>query len=644
MDFGSVWPRRLAGAAAVSAAVGFVAILGTPAASAAAATTVTCPTVSSTGVVTPAPAPGVDWSGCDLNGANLSAADLSGADLSSAFLELASLTNANLANANLASARLDRTALTGANLSGAAMSKSLMYMVASGQITGTPAGLPANWSLTDGYLIGPATNLENASLAGSNLSGADLQGAMITQADLSGANLANADLTNAEVFGSDLSGANLTDTNLDTFYVYDLTLTGADLSGTKFAYNSDLSGVVSGGVTGTPANLPYYPNGQYVLGGGYLAGPGADLANANLGGINLSGAYLTANANLSGADLDGTNLSDGALSANISGTELAGANLTDIASYGDTGTPASLPANWAYVGGYLLGPTVVAVYANLSSANLSDLDLAKAQFNYANLTSANLNGADLSGTYLWYANLTGATAVGTNFTGASWYSTTCPDGTSSNIYIDGCFSPRDTTPPVLHLNVKNGQVFAVGEAPTPQCTATDEYSTITTQPTLTVTSHSAHGLGKFTATCSGGIDLAGLSARPVSATYWVAYGFGGMEPQQGTYVPTRPRSLAVSFSLSSATGGVISASTGKAMARRHDVRVTLRGPGIRPVTATCRSYSPGSGFACKLRLPHGIKTGRRHRYTLTAYENNGFGFVVAPGEPTAENPVTIHFN
>jgi len=36
--------------------------------------------------------------------------------------------------------------------------------------------------------------------------------------------------------------------------------------------------------------------------------------------------------------------------------------------------------------------------------------------------------------------------------------------------------------------------------------------------------------------------------------------------------------------------------------------------------------------------------GRRHRYTITAYENNGFGFVVAPGEPTAENPVSIHFN
>lgn len=639
MGSSSGWRRGLAGIAAASVAMVFAAVLGAPAASA-----VTCPTVSSTGVVTPAPTPGVDWSGCDLNAANLSAADLSGADLSRASLANTNLTDANLTSANLASAHLNRSTLTGANLTDAALTSSQLYLPVSGQVTGTPASLPANWSVAGGYLIGPYSNLENASLAGVNLSGADLEDAMITQADLSGTDLANADLTNAELGGSDLSGANLAGTNLDTFYVENITLTGADLSGTKFAYNGYLIGVVSGGITGTPANLPYYPNGQYVLGGGYLASPGANLANTDLAGINLSGASLTANANLSGADLNGTNLSGGALGANISGTKLAGANLTDLDSQGDTGTPASLPDNWVDVNGYLLGPTVVAVYANLSGDNLSDLDLEKAQFNYANLTSSNLNGADLAGTYLWFANLTGATAVGADFTGAWWNSTTCPDGTSSNIYIDGCFSQRDTTPPVLHLNVKNGQVFAVSSAPKPQCTATDAYSQVSTQPTLEVTGHSAHGLGKFTATCSGATDQAGLVASPVSATYWVTYGFAGMDLGQGADVPANPRTLAVSFALAGATDQFISAAAGKAMVRRHDVRVTLRGPGIRPVTAICHSYSPQSGFTCRLHLPHGIKTGRQHRYTVTAYENNGFGFVVAPDEPTAGNPVTIHFS
>ncbi len=636
MDFSSAWSRGLASVAAVCIACGLAGVADAPTASAA-----TCPAVSSTGVVTPAPAPGVDWSDCHFNGANLSGADLSSADLSGASFTHANLASADLADADLGSARLERTTLAGANLAATVLAGSQLYLVASGQITGTPASFPANWSLASGYLLGPYANLDNASLAGVSMAGADLENAMITQADLSGADLANADLANAELEGSDLSGADLADADLVTFYVYNLTLTGANLSGTQFASNSDLSGVVSGGITGTPANLPEYDY-QYVLRSGYLAGPGADLAGADLAGVNLSGALLVADANLSDADLAGANLTDSALAADLSGTKLAGANLTDIGSQGDTGTPASLPRSWAYVNGYLLGPTVDAFGADLSGDDLAGLDLAGAQFNYANLARADLNSADLARTYLWDTNLTAATAAGANFAGASWYSTTCPDGTNSNVYQDGCFSPLDTTPPVLHLNVSNGQVLAEGTAPQAQCTVTDKYSPITTQPTLKIRVHSAHGLGRFTATCSGATDLAGLTARPVSATYWIAYGFDGMQPAQGTTVPRYPRTLPVIFSLSTATA-FIPAKIGRAMAHRHDVRVTLRGRGIRPATANCDSYSPRFGFTCKLRLPRGIKTGRRHRYTLTAYENNGFGFVIAPGEPTAENPVTIHF-
>jgi hypothetical protein len=193
---------------------------------------------------------------------------------------------------------------------------------------------------------------------------------------------------------------------------------------------------------------------------------------------------------------------------------------------------------------------------------------------------------------------------------------------------------------VLHLNVKNGQVFGVGTAPRIQCTVTDKYSPITTQPTLKITGHSARGLGRFTAACSGATDQAGLTASPVSVTYWVAYGFGGWSPGKGV-IRAHSRTLKVRFDLTTAAGQPISAATGRAMVRRHDARVTLRGPGIRPATAICAPYSARHGFVCKLRLPHGIETGRHHHYLLTAYESNGF--VIAPGEPTAENPVSIHF-
>lgn len=637
MVLNAAWHRGLSALAAVSIAAGLIATLGSVAADAA-----SCPMVdSTTGAVTPAPSPGVDWSGCRLGGANLSGADLSGANLSSANLNHANLTNANLTSANLTSVRMGWTTITGATLTGAVLVNGQLYLPVSGQITGAPASFPTDWSLAGGYLIGPHDNLGNASLAGVNLSGDDLESATITQADLSHADLQNADLSFANLGGSNLSGANLTDANLNTFYVYNLTLTGANLSGTKFAYDGDLSGVVSGGITGTPANLPYY-TGQYVLGGGYLAGPGVNLAGAELAGVNLSGAALDENANLAGADLTGATLTNVTLSADLSGTKLAGAHLAQIGSYLNTGTPASLPAHWAFVRGYLFGPTVFVLNQDFSGFDLAGLDLAGADLSQSNFTKVNLNGANLTKAFLYFINLTGATAKGADFRGASWYSTICPNGTNSNLYIDGCFSPRDTTPPVMHLNVKNREVFAVGMAPAVQCTATDKDSPVAVDPTLKITGRLSHGLGRLTATCRGAKDLAGNVARPVSATYSIAYAFGGMLPQQGSTVPVSPRTLIVSFGL---TGLVrpIPAATARAMVRRHDLRVTLRGPGIRPTTVVCGSYSSILGFVCKLRLPH-VRTGRRHRYTLTAYENDGFGFVVAPGEPTAENPVTIRFS
>lgn len=471
--------------------------------------------------------------------------------------------------------------------------------------------------------------------------GVDWSGCNLVGANMSGADLSSADLSDAKLGGANLSNANLNGANLSTFYLENVTLTGANLSGTQFAYNGDLSGVVSGRITGTPASLPYYPNGQYVLGGGYLAGPGAYLAGADLAGVNLSGAYLVQNADLAGANLTGANLSDGAVSADLSGAILAGANLTRLVSYYSTGTPESLPAHWALAGGYLLGPTVLVIGQNLVGYDLAGLDLTGAQLNLSNLTSANLSHANLTSTYLWFTNLTGATVTGASFTGASWNATICPDGTSSDIHIDGCFSPRDTTPPVLHLNVRNGQVFAVGSVRAVRCAVTDKYSPIVVNPTLKITGRSSHGLGKFTATCSGAKDRAGNVARPVSAAYWVGYGFDGMHLGQGSTVPVSPRVRTVTFGLSGPVRA-IPAATARAMVRRHDVRVTLRGPGIRPATAVCGSYSARVGFVCRLRLPH-VRTGRRYRYTLTAYENDGFGLVVAPGELTALNPVTIHF-
>ena len=160
-----------------------------------------------------------------------------------------------------------------------------------------------------------------------NLSGANLTSANLYQSWMAGANFTNANLT----------FANLTNTNLDN----------ADFTG------ANLSGVSSGGIQGTPINLP---EGWKLL-GGYLIGPGANLDNANLQGLNLDGVSLV------------------------------GASLNNLKSARITGSPL-LPEKWQLNGGYLFGPG-----ANLENANLDNIDIWFQDFSNVNLRGASVNGA-----------------------------------------------------------------------------------------------------------------------------------------------------------------------------------------------------------------------------------------------------------
>jgi uncharacterized protein YjbI with pentapeptide repeats len=590
VELKSAYRRVVCLFAAIGVAVGLAALSGADPAAA-----VTCPTVSSTGVVSPAPSPGVDWSGCDLAGANLASANLAGANLD----------DANLDGANLTSATLTSAVLT--------------------------------------YV-----KLYEADLPGADLESANLDNAFVTYADLAGADLSRISFTTGFLEADNLTGANLSFADLTTPSVSDSTLTGANLNATILGYNGDLSGVVSGGITGTPADLPTYPA-RWLLAGGYLVGPGAVLSNADLAGLDLDGAALY-NANLTNADLVGANL-DGAMfeGSTLSGTQLSGANLDGVESGDITGTPASLPANWQLRAGFLLGPDVFLINTSLAGDDLSDLDLAGAYTYYANLSGADVDGTNLAGATLnTGTNLTGATFVGADVANITWDDVTCPNGTNSDQYIDGCFSALDTTRPVMKVTgVQNGHVYAVGKVPAIGCADSDEYSTIVNPGSLTVSGKGSHGLGVFTATCSGATDAAGNTALPVQATYKVAYGFSGFEsPQPGSTVARSGQVIYVVFGLQGASGRSIVPAVGAALARARDVRATLRGPAIKAVTAVCSWHSTGRYFRCALSIPRGVKTGHSRRYTITADENPGagVGFVTAPGEPTAVDPEVIHFS
>ena len=88
---------------------------------------------------------------------------------------------------------------------------------------------------------------------------------------------------------------------------------------------------------------------------------GSDLAGADLARADLAKATLT-NADLAGADLT---------RADLKKTRLRGANLNEVGSGGVTGTPASLPAGWEFVDGYLVGAGADLYAAQLSGADLT---------------------------------------------------------------------------------------------------------------------------------------------------------------------------------------------------------------------------------------------------------------------------------
>jgi hypothetical protein len=167
--------RRVAGAIAgfVIAAGMITATAATPVLAA-----VTCPTVDpSTGAVSPAPSPGVDWAGCDLTGADLNSADLAGADLQGATLTGIALNNADLAGANLAGAD------------------------------------DANNAEMDGANFAKA-DLASADLINSLISTANFQSANLTGLDASGSHFADSQLQDATITGVDFTAADLTSVNM----------------------------------------------------------------------------------------------------------------------------------------------------------------------------------------------------------------------------------------------------------------------------------------------------------------------------------------------------------------------------------------------------------------------------------------------
>ena len=184
-----------------------------------------------------------DFTNADLTGAIFTHSILAGANLAGA-----NLTSADLTGADLTGANLEGATLTGANLEGATLTGAVLTGVKSGSITGTASAMADNYTITEGYIVGPGADLEGATLAGADLTGVILTGVILTDADLSYADLTGVDLTDTTLTGADLTGATLTGATLTYANLTGVTLTGADLTNSNGITQADVDAAYNNGV------------------------------------------------------------------------------------------------------------------------------------------------------------------------------------------------------------------------------------------------------------------------------------------------------------------------------------------------------------------------------------------------------------
>src|SRR5262249_7701969 len=113
----------------------------------------------------------------------------------------------------------------------------------------------------------------------------------------------------------------------------------------------------------------------------------------------------------------------------------------------------------------------------------------------------------------------------------------------------------------------------------------------------------------------------------------------------GSTIAKSAHTITVRFRLTNSAGKPIASSIARSLGAAHQVRVALTGPGIKkPAIAACGWNATTRSFRCVIRIPAGVRTGSAKRYLITATENLGGGFLLAPKVGKATNPEVIHFS
>lgn len=327
----------------------------------------------------------------NLDDSVLTETDLSGSDLEGSSFRGADLSGALLVGTNLDHANLESEA-------GACSHTSSEYRCT--RLAGVDGGV--SWS-------GHATALtaRGARLDYSDISNANLEGAVLIDASLTGVDLTGANLREAVLAGARMEGAILTDADLSHSVLMGARLSG-DLSGVDFS--------------------------------------GADLSGADLRGASFVGAILIG-TNFRGALTDETSLIPGIDTSTLrqqalrteQEIDLSGQDLRSMNFSGMDFRHVSL------VDADLRG-------SNLSGADLRGCDLSGADLSRADLTGADLAGCTLSGASFRQAILSGAdlksvTAVSVDFDHAQMLGTIMDPSDGWDFHARGAITDAATTIP-----------------------------------------------------------------------------------------------------------------------------------------------------------------------------------------------------
>jgi uncharacterized protein YjbI with pentapeptide repeats/alpha-tubulin suppressor-like RCC1 family protein len=160
---------------------------------------------------------------------------------------------ADLSNCNITGSTFTSCDFSGVNLYGVTIDASTnlstctLTNLRSGGITGTTAQLPANYTIMNGYIVGPYVNLSGADLSnldfsGVNFTGANFTGAVLTGANLTNTNFTGANFTNVNMDVANVNGANFTNVNFTSAYLAHMNFSNANITNANFT-NANTSSV-----------------------------------------------------------------------------------------------------------------------------------------------------------------------------------------------------------------------------------------------------------------------------------------------------------------------------------------------------------------------------------------------------------------